>query len=303
MRGRAPRRQGPLAWLGTLSGAGGLAIVAGSALLGAIITVVERQDPGVVLGVLLVLGTIAAGLGVKTRSARLIIPAPVFCYVPTAVIAGAINDRSEDSSKIGLIVHGGKWISSGFTAMSLATILAILITGVRLFLDYRIRSTRRPRQGASAKSRRPAPRDRYGAEPDDDLGLTRPIGTGPAPATGPTAPVSGPADGRGGNGSGAWRQQGAGGYPPPPGSGGYPQPGSGSGGYPQPGSGSGGYPQPQGPGGYPPPSGSGQYPQPQPQGSGQYPQPPRGSGPHRGPDNGGYPGHPATEGGYPPQRG
>src|SRR5581483_8965725 len=75
-RGRAARRQGVLGWLGTLPGSAGIGIVAGSALLGAVITVVLRRDPGTVLGVLLVLGTIVAGLAVRTRSARLIIPVP-----------------------------------------------------------------------------------------------------------------------------------------------------------------------------------------------------------------------------------
>jgi uncharacterized protein DUF6542 len=271
MRGRAARRQGVLGWLGTLSGAAGIGIVAASAVLGAVITVVQRQDPGAALGVLLVVGTIAAGFAVRPRSVRLIIPAPVFCYVPTAVVAGAINDRSVDTSKIGLIIHGGKWISSGFTAMTVATIAAIVITGLRLLLDYRTRP-RKPRaaqrgragQGPRPGGQRPLVKDRFPAGQGGDLdGLTRPMGqVGPAP----TGPIGGPADGRG---SGPWRQ--------PPGSGGYPQQ-PGPGGHPQP-PGSGPYPQPQGTGGYP-----------RPQGSGPYPQPPR-----PGPQQGGGP--------YPPQRG
>lgn len=246
MRGRGPRRQGVLGWLGTLSGAYGIGIVAASAMLGAVITVVQRQDPGAVLGVLLVLGTVVAGFAVRTRSVRLVIPAPVFCYVPAAVIAGAINDRQEDTSKIGLVIHGGKWISSGFTAMTFATIVAVLITGVRLFIDYRQRPRRpRPtRPPANARSRGPVVVDRYQQGQGGDLdGLTRPMGkVGPAP----TGPISnGPADGRG---TGPRR--------PSPGSGGYPQPHprqQGSGPYSQPPRpaqpGTGPYPPP---GGYPP---------------------------------------------------
>jgi Domain of unknown function (DUF6542) len=271
MRGRAARRQGVLGWLGTLSGAAGIGIVAGSALLGAVITVVQRQDPGAVLGVLLLLGTIVAGFAVRTRSVRLIIPAPVFCYVPTAVIAGAINDRNVDSSKIGLIIHGGKWISSGFTAMTFATIVAVMITGLRLFLGYRTR-LRRPRAGAG-QPRRPGPdgtgprqrgprplvKDRFAPGQDEDMdGLTRPMGqVGPAP----TGPIGGTAAGPG---SGPRRPPpGSGGYPSPPGSGGYP-PAPGSGPYPQP-QGSGAYPRPQGPGPHTQPPRPGQ------QGSGPYP--------------------------------
>src|SRR5581483_10861934 len=292
MRGRAARRQGVLGWLGTLPGSAGIGIVAGSALLGAVITVVLRRDPGTVLGVLLVLGTIVAGLAVRTRSARLIIPVPVFCYVPTAVIAGAINDRSVDTSKIGLIIHGGKWISSGFTAMTFATIVAIVITGIRLFLDFRTRprTERSVRAGRTGRAGQPGPRprgprplvkDRLPPGQNDVDGLTRPMGqVGLAP--------TGPMDGRA---AGARRQ--------PPGSGGYPQaPGSGSG--PGPGSGSGGYPQPH-PSPAPQPNPQPQPhspPQPQPQGTGPYPRP-QGPGPYPQPPRPGQQG----SGPYPPQRG
>lgn len=268
MRGRAARRQRPLGWLGTLSGAYGIGIVAAGAMLGAVITVVQREDPGAVLGVLLVLGTILAGLAVRARSARLIIPAPVFCYVPAAVIAGAINDRSVDTSKIDLVIHGGKWISSGFTAMTFATIVAIVMTGARLFLDYRTRP--RARRGPAP---RPAPRTRYQPGQGEDMdGVTRPIGqVGPAP----TGPIAGRPDGRG-----------SGSYPRPQGPAGYP--------HPQP-QGSGGHPQPHGSGGYPRPQGSGPYAQPQPQPPRQLPGPgpgPAGTGPYQ---------QPPASGGYPPR--
>jgi hypothetical protein len=154
---------------GTLSGAGGIIIVAISALFGAIVTVVMKRDPGTVLGVFVVAGTLVACLAVRARSVRLIIPAPTICYVPAAVIAGAINDRSTDTTHTMDLLNAGSWIANGFLMMALATIAAIVFTGLRLFLDWRYRP--RPRQYP-----RPGPRP---GPADDDRDATRRIGTDP----------------------------------------------------------------------------------------------------------------------------
>ncbi len=209
-RGRGPRRQGALAWWGTLSGGRGIAIVLGSVAFGALLTIVLRRDPGFVLGMLLILATIVAGLAVRTNAARLIIPAPTLCYVPAATIAGAINDRAADTSKIGLILHGGKWISSGFVAMALATVFAIVIWGLRLLLELRTkpRSLGRPSGSRGPSGGRDPSKGRElarQAQRRDDTGpyrqrrgedfdgATRPGGpvgpTGPGPTgPGPTGP-------------------------------------------------------------------------------------------------------------------
>lgn len=200
LRRRDARRQGSLAWLGTLSGGHGIAIAAGSTALGALLTILQRHDPGVVLGVFLVLGTIVAGVAVRPSAARLIIPAPTLCYVPAATIAGAINDRAADTSKIGLILHGGRWISSGFVAMALATVFAIVIWGLRLLLDLRTKprglgrspgsrrtSDRKPSAGREL-ARQDQRRDNtgpYRQRPGDDFdGATR-----PGVPAGPAAPI------------------------------------------------------------------------------------------------------------------
>jgi hypothetical protein len=154
---------------GTLTGAGGIIIVAISALFGAIVTVVMKRDPGTVLGVFVVAGTLVACLAVRARSVRLIIPAPTICYVPAAVIAGAINDRSTDTTHTMDLLNAGSWIANGFLMMALATIAAIVFTGLRLFLDWRYRP--RPRQY-------PRPGPRPGPD-DDDRDATRRIGTDP----------------------------------------------------------------------------------------------------------------------------
>jgi hypothetical protein len=233
MRGRDPRRRGPLARLGTLSGGLGVGIVAGSAFLGALITIAERRDPGAVLGVLLVLGTVVAGLAVRPRSVHKIIPAPALFYVVAASVAGAINDRATDTSKIGLILHGGTWIASGFTAMSIATVLAIALTAIRYFLDYRTRPPKPRGTRGGRKARRPAGR------PDSAVTTRMPQGTGPYPA--PTAPSAAPsAAPTGSPATPGMGPQGSGPYPAAgqyPGGGSYPATGQRPGSGPYPGQG------------------------------------------------------------------
>jgi hypothetical protein len=244
MRGRDPRRRGALGRWGTLSGGLGIGIVAGSAALGALITIVLRREPGALLGVFLILGTLIGGLAVRTASARLIIPAPTLCYVVAASVAGAINDRASDTSRIGLLLHSGTWIASGFYAMTIATVLAIVVSGVRLYLDYRTRPRRPGRPGRPNGSRRPGQRrDANGlwrSRPGEDLdGTTRPVSP-PSPA-GPVSPPSPTGPRR-----------------PPLGSGPYAAP---SGPSPQGPSPQG--PSPQGPSPYSPPRGTRQYRPPQ----------------------------------------
>src|ERR1700677_3915125 len=81
MRGRGRGAPGILGEFGNFTGLAGIGIVAASALVGAVITVGLRRDPGAPLGVLVIIGTLVAGLAVRARSARLLIPAPTLCYL------------------------------------------------------------------------------------------------------------------------------------------------------------------------------------------------------------------------------
>ncbi len=141
----------------------------GSAAIGALITAVARSEPGPVLGVFVVAGTVTAALAVEPRAVYRIIPVPALSYLVAAVLAGMIHDRANGTSGTALAVGATQWIASGFLAMSAATILAIVITAARW------RSTnrgprrpggRRPSAGAGSSRRRqaaqssPAPRSR-----------------------------------------------------------------------------------------------------------------------------------------------
>jgi Domain of unknown function (DUF6542) len=106
-------------------------VIACAAGLGALLTVITRSDPGFLLGLLVVTGTVAACLAVSPRRAYLIIPAPALAYLGAAIIAGLIHDRAADASLTLLAINAARWIASGFIAMIAATALAAMISGVR----------------------------------------------------------------------------------------------------------------------------------------------------------------------------
>jgi hypothetical protein len=145
--GRAPQWQGTLTrslavlaggraalpnWWGTLTGGRGVGIVVGSAALGALVTLVAGSNPGVVLCLFLIAGTICAALAVKPGTAYKIIPVPVLAYLVAAMITGMIHDGAAGSSLTALALGAAQWIASGFIAMIITTLLAIAIALARL---------------------------------------------------------------------------------------------------------------------------------------------------------------------------
>ena len=150
-----PRRPGGLGRWGALQGGLGVCIIVASAAIGATLTMVARSAPGFLLGLLVVVGTVAAALAVRPRTGWMIFPVPVLSYLVAALVSGVVFDRSVDSSNTALAVAAAQWIADGFFAMALATVLAVVIIVARWFLWRR---------------RRPSPRDPGW----------------PAPATGPT---------------------------------------------------------------------------------------------------------------------
>ena len=119
---------------GTLQGGLGVCIIVASAAVGAIVTMVTRSAPGFLLGLFIVAGTVAASLAVRPRTGRTIFPVPVLSYLVAALISGVVFDRSADSSKTALAIGAAQWIASGFFAMALATVLAVVIIAARWYL-------------------------------------------------------------------------------------------------------------------------------------------------------------------------
>jgi len=119
-------------WEGSLRGGLGVCVIVGSAMIGAIATIVTKSQPGSVLGLSVLAGTVAAALTVQPRTGRVIFPVPALSYLVAALGAGVVYDRSADKTQIA--VGAAQWIASGFFVMVLATLLAIALTTVRWFM-------------------------------------------------------------------------------------------------------------------------------------------------------------------------
>ncbi len=111
-------------------------IVIAAMLVGIIGTVVTKRDPGSLLGIVVIVGTVIAAIGVRYSSAYLLVPAPTLAYVLGAMASGYVHDRSVDTSHTELALHAAEWIGSGFLWMCAGTI-AVLIIAIGRWLWYR----------------------------------------------------------------------------------------------------------------------------------------------------------------------
>jgi hypothetical protein len=109
-----------------------------AAVLGMLITIAAGAEPGVVLSVCVVMGTVAAALAVRPDAVYLILPMPALSYAAAAVIAGLAHDHANDTSRTALALSATQWIASGFIAMSVATVLAGAIGGYRWWRGIRL---------------------------------------------------------------------------------------------------------------------------------------------------------------------
>ncbi len=116
---------------GSLSGGLGVAIVAASTALGASATMLTGKEPGSILGVFVIIGTLAAAVAVRPPAGRIILPVPALSYLVAAMVTGVIYDHSADVSKTALAINAAQWIANGFFAMLLATVLAVALVTVR----------------------------------------------------------------------------------------------------------------------------------------------------------------------------
>ena len=130
-----------------------------SAALGTIATMVTRNAPGLLLGLFVIAGTVAAALAVRPRRGRMILPVPVLAYLVGALVSGIAFNRSAGSSGTALAIGSAQWIANGFFAMVLATVLAVTITTARWYLWRRSRpASREPGWPPLAADGRAAPR-------------------------------------------------------------------------------------------------------------------------------------------------
>ena len=163
-----------------------LALVAG-ALIGIVATLVARQEPGFLLSLFIIVGAVVATLGVRPGAVYLFFPLPAFAFFAGAVITGKIHDSSLASSTAGLAAGFTQWIAGIFFPMCAATLLVLVIGGVRWLLSRPLVGGQFPMSADSPAAAR-GPRPRPDVDPWDDPKATR---SRPAPRPG-KAPWPGP---------------------------------------------------------------------------------------------------------------
>jgi hypothetical protein len=96
-------------------------LIALAVTAGTLITIAMHWEPGLVLGISLLAGTIPASFGVRHTAAYLMLPVPATTYVIAATVAGLVHDRELDTSRSALALNFVQWIAGGFFAMVSAT--------------------------------------------------------------------------------------------------------------------------------------------------------------------------------------
>ena len=102
-----------------------------SAGIGALLTALTGGQPGALIGVFLIAGTLVAGILVTPGTVHLMIPVPALAYVAAAILAGISAIGLSDMSKTSLAIHVLQWSARGFLTMVIATALAIALTVAR----------------------------------------------------------------------------------------------------------------------------------------------------------------------------
>jgi hypothetical protein len=171
-------------------------VLVAAALIGVIFTLAAGQEPGGLLGFFIVVGSIAAALGIQRGKVYLLFPAPALAFFVGAIVTGKVHDAKLGSSTAGLGVGFTQWVAGIFFPAVVATIVVLLVGGGRWLLGRQLvtgQSPLSPGWPVSGKAR-PAPRDRRSAidswAEDDPFDGTAPRSprTGPTPrqGTGPT---------------------------------------------------------------------------------------------------------------------
>lgn len=160
---------------GSLSGGLGVAIVAASTALGASATMLTGKEPGSILGVFVIIGTLAAAVAVRPQAGRVILPVPALSYLVAAMVTGVIYDHSADVSRTALAVNAAQWVANGFFAMLVATLLAVALVTVRWVFWRRSRPVA-PAAWPPASQDGAQPRlDDYRTQPVTDEYRTQPV--------------------------------------------------------------------------------------------------------------------------------
>jgi hypothetical protein len=187
---------GPARWLGRLPTWTALLLLAAGTAVGIVVTLVAGQEPGGLLGFFIIVGAIAATLCIRRGKVYLLFPAPALAFFVAAVVTGKVHDAKLGSSTAGLGAGFTQWVAGIFFPAVVATIIVLLVGGVRWLLGRQLISGESPLSaGQPAPGRpRPAPRDRrpgvdsWAADNqpfDNSAPRTSPTGPTPRQGTGP----------------------------------------------------------------------------------------------------------------------
>ena len=167
-------------WIGRMSTRTAMLVLAAGALLGIIFTVLAGQEPGNLLGFFIIVGSLAAVLGIQRGKVHLLFPAPALAFFVTAVLAGKVHDAKLGSSTAATGVGFTQWIAGIFFPAVVATIFVLLIGGGRWLLGRQLITGQsmltpggppprapRPAPRQAPREPRPAPRPRRPARNED----------------------------------------------------------------------------------------------------------------------------------------
>jgi hypothetical protein len=194
----ALRPEGVSRVLGKMSTRTAMLVLFAFTVVGIIFTLIAGQEPGGLLGFFIVVGTIAAALGIRRGKVYLLFPAPALAFFVAAIITGKVHDAKLGSSTAGLGAGFTQWVAGMFFPAVVATIIVLLLGGGRWLLGRQLitgQSTLAAGRRAPGNAR-PVPRDRRPAVDSwaDEDPFARSGKTGPTPRQG-TGPRPGPANG------------------------------------------------------------------------------------------------------------
>jgi hypothetical protein len=148
-----------LRWIGAMSTRNAMLVLVAGAVIGIIATLVAGSEPGFLLSFCIIVSAVAATLAVRPGAVYLFFPLPAFAFFAGAVITGKIHDSSLSSSATGLAAGFTQWVAGIFFPMCAATILVLVVGGVRWLLARQLVVGQFPMsEGRPGTSRGPRPR-------------------------------------------------------------------------------------------------------------------------------------------------
>ncbi|HET9080047.1 MAG TPA: DUF6542 domain-containing protein [Trebonia sp.] len=135
---RAFQPSGVARWLGRLPTRTAMLMLSAGAVLGVIFSLMAGQEPGVLLGFFVVVGSIAAVLGIQRGKAYLLFPMPALMSFVAAIAIGKVHDSNLGSSTAGLASGFTQWVAGIFFPAVVATLMVVLIGGGRWLLGHQL---------------------------------------------------------------------------------------------------------------------------------------------------------------------